>query len=150
MPGTSNREARASLAGKQTPTPPRIMQGDRPLTAAARTAHSQEIAAVTPWLTYGPPLHFAREFGCKNKLFDLLDETKLLPSQAKELAELILGCGPLPEPELSFPDFLNALKGAQARVPAVFHPLKMAPLPWFDATSFGKAAGGRRGSCIIA
>jgi len=31
---------------------------------------AKEIAAVTPWLTYGPPLHYAREFGCKNKLFD--------------------------------------------------------------------------------
>jgi len=110
---------------------------------------AKEIAAVTPWLTYGPPLHYAREFGCKNKLFDLLDETKLLPSQAKELAELILGCDPLPEPELSFPEFLKALKEAQGRVPAVFHPLKMKPLPWFDATTFGKAAGGRRGSCVI-
>lgn len=113
---------------------------------------AQEIAAVSPWLTYGPPLHFAREFGCKNKLFDLLDETKLLPSQAKELAELILGCKPLPEPEVSLADFLKAIKEEQARVPEVFNPLKMAPMPWFDAKTFGRVAkgGGGGGSCVIA
>ena len=58
---------------------------------------AEEIAKVSPWITcrppphtrarqrarlstppavsrYGPPLHAAREFGCRNKLFDLLDE----------------------------------------------------------------------------
>jgi len=112
---------------------------------------AHEIAAVSPWLTYGPPLHYAREFGCKHKLFDLLDETRLLPSQAKELLELILGCKPLPEPELSMPDFLRAIEAEQAHVPRVFNPRKMEPMPWFDPKAFGKGGGGggATAACVI-
>ena len=111
---------------------------------------AEEIAAVSPWLTYGPPLHYARELGCKNKLFDLLDETVLLPSQAKELAELILGCKPLPEPEVDAAGFLKQLKAEQERVPAVFHPLKMSAQPWFDPKTVGKVIKkGGSGSCAI-
>ena len=62
---------------------------------------AQEIRAVNPWLTYGQPLHLAREFGLHDKLYDILDEQPLLPSQAKQLIErLNLGCAELPEPEL--------------------------------------------------
>lgn len=31
---------------------------------------AEQVNELSPWLTYGPPLHSAREFGCKNKLFD--------------------------------------------------------------------------------
>ena len=112
---------------------------------------AEEIAAVSPWLTYGPPLHFAREFGCKNKLFDLLDEVQLLPSQAKELAELILGCKPLPEPEVDAAAFLKQLKAEQERLSAVFHPLKMTQQPWFDVKTFGKLVkkGGSNNACTV-
>ena len=41
---------------------------------------AQEIRAVNPWLTYGQPLHLAREFGLHDKLYDILDEQPLLPS----------------------------------------------------------------------
>ncbi|KAL3925511.1 MAG: hypothetical protein SGPRY_003628 [Prymnesium sp.] len=93
---------------------------------------SEEIYAVSPWLTYGPPLHYAREFGSKNKLFDLLDERKLLPSQVKELVESILGCKPLPEPEVDISDFIKAVKAEQANIPLVFDPKRRLRLPWFD------------------
>ena len=61
---------------------------------------AQEIRAVNPWLTYGQPLHLAREFGLHDKLYDILDEQPLLPSQAKQLIERLLSCAELPEPEL--------------------------------------------------
>ena len=51
---------------------------------------AQEIYAFNPWLTYGPPLHRAREFGLKHRLFDLLDETRLMPSQVSVPDELRL------------------------------------------------------------
>jgi len=110
---------------------------------------AEEIAKVSPWITYGPPLHAAREFGCRNKLFDLLDETRLLPSQAKDLAELILGCGPLPEPEADPEAFLAALTRAQAEVPAVFHPIKGSAQPWFNVQKFGKMLKGGGGECVL-
>ena len=52
---------------------------------------AQEIRAVNPWLTYGQPLHLAREFGLHDKLYDILDEQPLLPSQAKQLIERLWG-----------------------------------------------------------
>ena len=51
---------------------------------------AQEIYALNPWLTYGSPLHLAREFGIKHRLFDLLDETRLMPSQVSVPDELRL------------------------------------------------------------
>jgi hypothetical protein len=41
----------------------------------------QEVHHVNPWLTYGLPLHTAREFGLTEKVFDLLDERALAPSE---------------------------------------------------------------------
>jgi len=53
---------------------------------------AQEVHSKNPWLAYAPSLHLARTMGLQDKLFDLLDEQPLLPSQAKTLIEKILGC----------------------------------------------------------
>lgn len=55
-----------------------------------------------------------------------------MPSQVKQLCELILGCESLPEPEADPAEFLKALRQQQATVPPVFHPTKRVLLPWFD------------------
>lgn len=44
---------------------------------------AKEVFAHNPWLTYAPSLHLARTIGLQDKLFDLMDEQPLLPSQAK-------------------------------------------------------------------
>jgi len=112
-----------------------------------------EIARVNPWLTYGPPLHWSREFGMKHKLFDLLDETRLLPSQAKELTECILGCDALPEPEVDVAEFSRAANDALRAVAPVFDPLSGKVKPWVDVRRI--MSGARKGSsdgggCVIA
>lgn len=81
---------------------------------------AQEIRAVNPWLTYGQPLHLAREFGLHDKLYDILDEQPLLPSQAKQLIERLLGCAELPEPELEPAAFVSAVERALGSQPKVF------------------------------
>ena len=73
---------------------------------------AKEIAAVNRWLTYAPVLHTARGFGLRNRLFDLIDETRLLPSQVGAFAELILGCGQLPDPEVDLRAFGAAMAEA--------------------------------------
>ena len=44
---------------------------------------AQEVNAQNAWLVYGPALHLARTAGLQDKLFDLIDETPLLPTQVK-------------------------------------------------------------------
>jgi len=106
-----------------------------------------EVAAKNAWLTYGPPLHAARMFGLQDKLFDMLDERTLLPSQLKEMAERILGCAPLPEPEADPKGFSTALKAALAQVRPVYNPLKNKATPWIDTSAASKIVN--KGGCTI-
>ena len=66
---------------------------------------------MNPWLTYGAPLQLARTFGMHDKLFDLLDEAALIPSQVRQFCELLLGM-PLPEPDLDAAAFVAAVRAA--------------------------------------
>ena len=106
---------------------------------------AEEIAPLNPWLTYGPPLHLGREFGLKNRLFDLLDESTLMPSQARELCELVLGCGPLPEPELEWGAFVGALRTALNGAPSTVDPRTGRRRPWIDLGRIGRIRPGAIG-----
>uniref|UniRef100_A0A6V4A1U7 VWFA domain-containing protein n=1 Tax=Prymnesium polylepis TaxID=72548 RepID=A0A6V4A1U7_9EUKA len=92
---------------------------------------AREIRRFNRWLTYGHSLHTAREFGLVHHLFDRLDEGPLLPSQVKELCELILGCR-LPEPQVDKAAFFRALTAALQDAGEVFDPLSRRMKPWVD------------------
>lgn len=92
---------------------------------------AKEVMAKNPWLTYGSPLHLARTFGMHDKLFDLLDEQVLLPSQTRTLCELLLGVQ-FPEPELDAAAFIKAVQAALTQMPAVFDPVSGRTAPWID------------------
>uniref|UniRef100_A0A7S3AKN0 Uncharacterized protein n=1 Tax=Haptolina ericina TaxID=156174 RepID=A0A7S3AKN0_9EUKA len=94
---------------------------------------AEEISALNPWLSYGPPLHLARAFGLQNKLFDLLDEKALMPTQVKQLCEVLLGVS-LPEPELNPAAFSTAVTHALAEAPAVFDPIRSVMGPWIKTS----------------
>jgi hypothetical protein len=102
---------------------------------------AREVNTFNPWLCYGMPMHWAREFGLHQKLFDLLDERELLPSQIKELCELVLGCSPLPEPDTDWADFEAALSDALANVPLVYDPLAGSHRPWIDVPMLARMFG---------
>ena len=72
---------------------------------------AKEVHAMNPWLTYGAPLQLARTLGMHDKLFDLLDEAALIPSQVRQFCELLLGV-PLPEPDLDAAAFVAAVRAA--------------------------------------
>jgi len=101
-----------------------------------------EIRQHNPWLGYGPPLHLARAFGLRNRLFDLLDEAPLMPSQTRELCELLLGCGPLPEPELEWASFMTQLKVALTSAPSTVDPRTGRRCAWIDTVRIGTLHGG--------
>jgi hypothetical protein len=97
-----------------------------------------EIAqAGNTWLTYGPPMQLAR-FGMQDQIFDLIDETELLPSQIKTFCEALLGCSSLPEPELDTQAFIASIEEQLALQPNVFDPSSGKVLPWIK-TEFLKA-----------
>ena len=70
-----------------------------------------------------------------------LDERPLSLAEAADLAKLILGpqaTAALPHPELDFPAFARALKGALACEPAVWCPLRKRLLPWINVRKLRK------------
>ena len=73
-------------------------------------------------------------FGLRNLLLDRIDDAPLSPSQVKQLCELILGCGPLPEPELDSAAFLQQLKVAVKAAGKVYDPLRRSMKPWVNMT----------------
>lgn len=101
------------------------------------------------WLTYGQPLHLARCFGMPEALFDALDERTLLPSQCRELLQLILGCD-LPEPEIDAAAFGAALARAVRAAPLAYDPLAARERPWVDEAAVGRLVrGGAGGACCV-
>ena len=63
-------------------------------------AEAREVTRKNAWLHYGPALHIVRTFGMQDKLFDLIDQGSLMPSQIRTFCEALLGVD-LPEPELN-------------------------------------------------
>ena len=110
---------------------------------------AKEIASFNRWLTYAPVLHNARCFGLRNRLFDLVDETKLLPSQVGALIELILGCGQLPDPEADLAAFSAAVSEALGAERPVYDPLRQKLRPWIDMGAITKHCGGGSGCSIM-
>ena len=97
------------------------------------------------WLTYGEPAQRLREWGAPHaKLFDLLDERRLAPGEAAELARLVLGGAPLPHPEADPALFLAEVKARAALAPLVFDPVTKRTGPWIDARALGRACRGTR------
>ena len=83
----------------------------------------------------------------RNRLFDLLDESRLAPSQVRQMCELILGCGELPDPQTDRPGFDDALKAALASAPSTVDPRSGKRRPWIDQKR--TAASGPCASCCM-
>ena len=108
------------------------------------------MAKKNPWLTYAPALQLARTLGLRDKLFDLMDEQKLAPTQVKSMVERILGCDALPEPEVELSEFLAAVDAAQSRTTAVYNPLTAKMDKWFPTDKLERAVSNGGGDgCLI-
>ena len=91
-----------------------------------------------------------------DKLFDLLDEAALLPSQVRQFCELLLGV-PLPAPDVDAAAFVEALRAAMKPMPPVFDPLSGRLKPWIDVNMLKRQLNRQNGttrclspSCAIA
>jgi Mg-chelatase subunit ChlD len=95
---------------------------------------AKEVSAKNPWLTYGPPLYYARLFGLPEKLFDVLDERTMAPRQIRDFVAMLLGLNArdLPDPELEQAAFLEAVRVALIEQPTTFDPKSGRMRPWID------------------
>jgi hypothetical protein len=112
---------------------------------------AKEVAAHNPWLTYAEPLHRAREFGLDLPSAKYLKERQLTKQEIKNMAEALLSLGYLPDPDLDWRQFVEAIKAAVARAPLnssakspsssaaaasdeinVFCPIKLERRPWIN------------------
>merc|ERR1712025_1396566 len=86
------------------------------------------------WLTYSPLLHRIREGGTFVKLFDLLDERQLTPTEVSLFTQLLLrreGDAPMPRTAV---EFCKALRGAVYEAPG------LQPSHWPDGSTGGRLA----------
>ena len=110
-------------------------------------SEAKEVHAMNPFLAYGPALHMARMFGVQDRIFDLLDEKQLLPTQAKEFAEKLLGCTGLPEPDIDPKGFGLMLNNHLKDCRNVYNPVTKRMGPWVDTKAILKLAG--HGGCVV-
>lgn len=84
------------------------------------------------WLTYSPTIHMIREGGTFVRLFDALDERRLVPLEARELASRVLQRNDkdAPLPSGLGADVCYAAERCLQHLPMVYDPLigRMAPV----------------------
>merc|ERR1719502_728917 len=110
-----------------------------------------EVTQHNAWLTYGSALHRLREWGCTERVFDLLDEKPLGVTEMRELVELILGrsAADVPDPQLDYSAFEAALKMALATNKEVWCPKHKQKRPWFSENKLRKAYKPGGAGCSI-
>jgi len=95
-------------------------------------SEAEEIQSSNAWLNYCAPLHEARTFGLSERLYDLLDEGEMLPSEVKLFCERLFDVS-LPEPELNPAVFVDAVGAAQVDIGQESDPNDTAvKRPWVD------------------
>lgn len=103
-----------------------------------------EIRQLNPWLTYAPSLHMCRLFGMSEKVFDALDEMRLMPSQISDFLQALLGIEYLPEPELDKQAFLSEIRSALNAQPHALDPSSGRLRPWVDMAKLERALDPKR------
>jgi len=92
------------------------------------------------WLTYSPMIHMIREGGTFVKLFDLLDERKLNPLEARLLAGHLLQLedwAPLPLSDVK--EFTNKAADYLQKMEKVYDPLQRRMKPSIDMRKLRQA-----------
>jgi hypothetical protein len=114
------------------------------------TDEAKELYTKNPWLNYTLPMHRMREFGCPNRLFDMLDERQLTISELREFCIFLFGVDKfdgVPLPEVDFTGFLRSIDKMMAKEKLQWHPVKNKVLPLLNLQKLSKIYGD--GSCTI-
>lgn len=107
-------------------------------------AEAKEIQDTNPWLNYGLPLHRMREMGFYSKLFDMLDERKLLKDELREFFRLLFGNNNMdgvPDPEADWQGFLNAIERLNKKEGKTWNPITRRMEYWVDIKKLKRSYG---------
>ena len=93
-----------------------------------------DIFETNPWLTYGEPIHRAREFGMMVPALDVIRERQLTRSEIHTVIEMLLSTEAepsLPHPEeQSWSEFVTTVQNVLLGSAGVFSPLQELIQPW--------------------
>eukprot|EP00616_Rhizochromulina_sp_CCMP1243_P009455 CAMPEP_0118963238 /NCGR_PEP_ID=MMETSP1173-20130426/1227_1 /TAXON_ID=1034831 /ORGANISM="Rhizochromulina marina cf, Strain CCMP1243" /LENGTH=409 /DNA_ID=CAMNT_0006911559 /DNA_START=53 /DNA_END=1280 /DNA_ORIENTATION=+ len=92
-------------------------------------AEAEEVCTLNPWLVYTEQLHMARTFGLGQKVFDLLDERKLLPTEIMDFLKQAMGWTDLPEPTLDLRGFDASVTEKLRELGPVWNPVTQGQVP---------------------
>jgi len=98
------------------------------------SSEAKEVCEHSPWLVYGAPLHRLREWGCVNKLFDVIDEKALSAAEMKDMIALLLGgaAADLPHPQIDWLGFEQGVMAVLKTAPTTYDALKKREGAWID------------------
>jgi len=110
-----------------------------------------EVTKHNPWLAYGSALHRVREWGCTERVMDLLDEKPLGVTEMRELVEVVLGgcAADVADPQLDYAAFEASLKMVMATQKEVWCPTRNKKKPWFSERKLRKAYKQGGAGCSI-
>jgi len=111
---------------------------------------AKEMYRANPWITYTLATHRMREMGFQHRIFDILDERKLTHSEVREFCLLIFGRDSfdgVPEAEVDWKGFLQAINSMASREPSQWHPMKRTSKPIVSVKKLNNIYG--TGGCTI-
>merc|ERR1711862_518583 len=105
---------------------------------------AEEIYKENRWLTYALPLHWSREMGLRDRLFDMLDERLLTKEEMIKLLQLIFGkkvTNNLPDPLHDWNGFFKGLDGVVKNEGFTWDPVSKKLKHWIDLKALHKIYG---------
>jgi len=112
---------------------------------------AEEVANHNPWLNYGLPLHRLREFGCHDRVFDILDERPFLKSDIRDFFALLFGrenFDGIADPLVDWDTFVQQISHLLQSEAYQYNPLTRRVAPWINLSRLNRIHG--RMQCLPA
>ncbi|CAJ1939510.1 unnamed protein product [Cylindrotheca closterium] len=117
---------------------------------------AQEVINHNPWLNYGLPLHRLREFGCHDRVFDILDERPFLKSDIRDFFALLFGrenFDGMADPLVDWDAFVQQIAHLLQTESYQYNPLTRRVSPWINVSRLNWIHGRTKcfpaNNCII-
>lgn len=115
-------------------------------------AEAKEVYKHNKYPNYTLPLHWCREMGYHNWLFDVLDERKLTKDELHNLFVIHFGMAQqfdgVPNAQADWSGFVKALSTIIMKEKSQWIPVTKMIQPWLDMKKLNKAYGGGRSSVV--